>query len=225
MRNMIFAQNSLVKCAVLLLALTLPVAMAAAPARAATPAEAFVASNIEKGLAILNNRQISESQKTAQFQSFLEGLTDVNRIAKFALGAARRGASDQDIAAFNAAFKAYADAVYQSRLSQYSGQTLKVTGSTEARPNDFIVKTVLVDHASQSGQQPLQVDFRVLNDSGRMVVIDVAIAGVWLAIEERDQFSAFLSQHGGSISALVQHLNQLTAQLKNGGGSARGNGR
>lgn len=216
MTSMSFARVSLVKSIGPILALA-GMVLLAAPAQAANPAESFVTANIDRGLQILNNRSLSEGQKTAQFQSFLESLTDVNRIAKFTLGAARRGASDQDIAAFNSAFKAYAEAVYQSRLSQYSGQTLKVTGSTEAHPNDFIVKTALVDPTGRSSQQPLEVDFRV-DTSGKPVVIDVAIAGVWLAIEERDQFSAFLSQHNGSIPALVTHLNELTQQLKNGGG-------
>jgi phospholipid transport system substrate-binding protein len=181
-------------------------------AEAATPAESFVASNIDKGLQILNSKG-SSAQRTAQFQGFLENLTDIPRIAKFTLGNARRGASDADVASFDAAFKNYAQAVYQSRLAQYTGQSLKVTGSTERAPGDTIVKTELVD-SSQSGQQPLEVDFRVLGDKGRLVVVDVSIAGVWLAIEERDQFSAFLSQHNGSIPALVTHLNQLTAQMR-----------
>ncbi|MBV9993499.1 MAG: ABC transporter substrate-binding protein [Alphaproteobacteria bacterium] len=181
-------------------------------AQAATPAESFVATNIDKGLQILNGKGPS-AQRNAQFQSFLENLTDIPRIARFTLGNARRAASDSDVASFDAAFKSYAQAVYQSRLAQYTGQTLKVTGSTERAPGDTIVKTALVDPQGAE-QQPLEVDFRVLSDKGRMVVIDVSIAGVWLAIEERDQFSAFLSQHNGSIPALVTHLNQLTAQLR-----------
>lgn len=194
--------------------LGLALALLVAPAAyAATPAESFVQANIDKGLQILNNRSGSSAQRTTQFQGFLESLTDVQRIAKFTLGNARRGASDADVASFNAAFKSYAEVVYQSRLSAYTNQTLKVTGSTERAPGDTIVKTELVD-PSQSGQQPLEVDFRVYADGGRLVVVDVSIAGVWLAIEERDQFSAFLSQHNNSIPALVQHLNQLTTQLR-----------
>jgi phospholipid transport system substrate-binding protein len=188
-----------------------PVAAAAAPA-----AEGFISTNIDKGLQILNSRQLSAGQRNAQFQTFLEGLTDINRVSKFTLGAARRTASPSDAAAFDAAFRQYAEAVYQSRLSAYTGQTLKVTGSSEPNPGDTVVKTQMVD-PGQSGQQALEVDFRVVNESGRLVVIDVSVAGVWLSIEERDQFSAFLSQHNGSIPALVQHLNQLTVQLKNGG--------
>jgi hypothetical protein len=40
---------------------------------------------------------------------------------------------------------------------------------------------------------------------------------VWLAIEERDQFSSFLGDHGNSVPALVAHLKELTAQMRAGG--------
>ena len=187
-------------------------------AQAATPAEAFVSQNVDRGFAILNNRSLSAGARASQFQSFLEGLTDIDRIARFTLGAARRSASPQDIAAFDSAFRAYAIQVYQSRLGQYSGQTLKITGSNERQPGDYVVSTTLLDPTAKGGRQPLRVDFRVLSDKGRMVVIDVAVEGIWIAITERDQFSAFLGQHNGSVPALAAHLNQLTAQLKNGGG-------
>jgi phospholipid transport system substrate-binding protein len=143
-------------------------------------------------------------------------LTDISRIGRFTLGNARRTASPADIASFEAAFKNYAVAVYQSRLSAYSGQTLKVTGSMEPSPGDVIVKSQMIDPHGDNGQQPLEVDFRVATEGSKMVVIDVAVAGVWISIEERDQFSAFLSQHNGSVPALVTHLEQLTAQLKSG---------
>ena len=143
-------------------------------------------------------------------------MTDINRIGRFTLGAGAARGSAEDVAAFDAAFKNYAVAVYQSRLSGYAGQTLKVTGSTQNQPGDFTVMTVMVDPTADKSQQPLAVGFRVVTEQGRMVVIDVSVAGVWLSIEERDQFSAFLSQHNGSIPALVTHLNQLTAQLKAG---------
>src|SRR5579884_568218 len=98
------------------------------PARA-NPAEDYVQQNINKGLAILNNRQLSTDQRRAQFENFLLSLTDMKRIADFTLGQYRRSASPADLAAFEAAFQNYATAVYQSYFSKYAGQTLKVTGS------------------------------------------------------------------------------------------------
>ncbi|MEI9988775.1 MAG: ABC transporter substrate-binding protein [Rhizomicrobium sp.] len=181
----------------------------AAPAMAAAPAEAFVNANVSKGLAILNNKATSADLRKSQFQGFILGLTDMHRIANFTLGQYRRTATPQEQDAFAAAFQNYAIAVYQSYFTKYSGQTLRVTGSQERAPGDTIVTTQMVDPNDQSGQQPLEVDFRVLTDNGRFVVIDFSVAGIWLAIEERDQFSSFLGQNNGSIATLISHLHDL----------------
>lgn len=191
---------------------TLLVALAANAS--APPAEEFVQANVQKGLTILNNHAASMEQKRSQFEVFILGLTDMKRIAKFTLGQYRRTASPQDQDAFAAAFQNYAIAVYQSYFTKYSGQTLRVTGSQERAPGDTIVTTQLIDPNDRSGQQPLEVDFRVLSDGGKFVVIDFSVAGIWLAIEERDQFSAFLGQNNGSIPTLITHLRELAKNYK-----------
>ena len=191
--------------------------LAALPARAATPAETFISVNIQKGLTILGNRSLAQADKSARFRDFLTALTDIRRIALFTLGPVKRTASPADLNAFVDAFHDFAVAVYESRLSAYSGQTLKIISSNEHAPGDYIVSTVMVDPNAQSGDQPLQVDFRVEDENGRFVVIDVSVAGIWLAIEERDQFTAFLDQNQESVPALVSHLRQLTRQIRNGG--------
>jgi phospholipid transport system substrate-binding protein len=200
---------------VLALGLLLAVPLLAGPAEAATnPAEQFVADNIHKGLDILNNKSLSADQRRDQFEQFLLGLTDMKRIAAFTLGNYRRAANDADLAAFNAAFQNYAVAVYQSYFAKYTGQTLKVTGSTERSPTDFVVATVLIDPNDTSGRPPLEVDFRVRTDAGKPVVVDFSVANIWLSLEERDQFTAFLGQNNGNLKTLIGHLNDLAKQYK-----------
>ena len=114
---------------------------AAQPAMASPQAEQFVSQNVQRGLTILNNHSISDTQRRAQFRDFLTGLTDIRRIALFTLGAARRTAAPADVDGFVNAFREYAVAVYESRLSQYSGQFLRVTGSSEVGPGDSVVTT------------------------------------------------------------------------------------
>jgi len=193
---------------------------AAQPAMAATPAEQFVSQNVQRGLTILNNHNIPDAQRRAQFRDFLTNLTDIRRIALFTLGAARRTAAPADIDAFVNAFRDYAVSVYESRLNQYSGQFLRVTGSSEVSAGDNVVQTILVDSTGKSnGQEPIEVDFRVIQDNGHFVVIDVSIAGVWLGQEEREQFSSFLQQNNNNLPALTQHLQQLAQQVRAAGGS------
>jgi len=192
--------------------------IAAEPAMAATPAEQFVSTNVQRGLSILNNHSISDTQRRAEFRDFLTSLTDIRRIALFTLGAARRTASPADVDAFVNAFREYAVAVYESRLNQYAGQSLRVTGSSDVGPGDTVVTTVLVDpNGKSNGQEPIEVDFRVVQDNGHFVVIDASIVGVWLGQEEREQFTSFLQQNNGNVPALTQHLQQLAAQLRAGG--------
>ena len=182
---------------------------------AANPAEDFVQDNIHKGLELLNNKQLAADQRRAQFETFLLGLTDMKRIADFTLGQYRRSASPADLAAFEGAFQNYAVAVYQSYFAKYAGQTLKVTGSQTRAPDDFIVATQLIDPNDKSDQQPLEVDFRVRTDSGKPVVVDFSVAGIWLALEERDQFTSFLGQNNGNIHTLISHLSELAKQFRN----------
>lgn len=186
------------------------------PAAAATPAESFVQDNIHVGLDILNNKSLSTDQRRSQFSTFLLSLTDMKRIADFTLGQYRRGASPADLAAFDAAFQDYAVAVYQSYFAKYAGQTLRVTNSQARTADDFIVSTQMIDPNDHSGQAPLEVDFRVRTDSGKPVVTDFSVAGIWLALEERDQFTSFLGQNAGNIHSLIGHLNDLARQYKNG---------
>jgi len=189
----------------------LPLVKAGPAAAAANVAETFVDENIHKGLDILKDKKLTVTQRRDQFETLLLGLVDVRRIALFTLGQYRRSAPPEDVEAFVNAFKNYATAAYQSYFAKYTDQTLKVTGSTKRNDTDFIVQTLLVD--PNSNQQPSEVDFRVRTDTGKPVLVDVAYQGIWLSLEERDQFVAFLGQNNGNVRTLIAHLSELAVNL------------
>jgi len=174
-------------------------------ASAAVPAEDFVSRNIQAGLGILSNAQLSPDQRRSQFEKLLLSITDLKRIAVFTLGNYGKSAAAADVDAFTTAFQTYALSVYRSYFEKYSGQTLAVTGSRDNAPGDTIVRTSL----SGSGAGPLEVDFRVNANGPSPVLTDIGIAGVWLALAERDDFAAFLSQNHGDVSALAAHLTEV----------------
>lgn len=197
--------------ALLMAALISPALLAAGPAAAANVAETFVDENIHKGLDILKDKKLSTAQRRDQFETLLMGLVDTRRIGLFTLGQYRRTAPPEDVEAFVAAFKSYVSASYQSYFSKYTNQTLKVAGSTQRSPTDFIVQTQLID--PNSSQPPSEVDFRVRTDTGKPVLVDVAYQGIWLSLEQRDQFVAFLGQNNGNVRTLIAHLSELAVTL------------
>jgi len=186
-------------------ALTLAFAL---PAQAANPAEDFVANNIQAGFNILNDRSAGAAERRQRFADFLLGLTDVRRVAIFMLGRYAADAAPADLDAYIAAYQNYALSIYQSYFQLYAGQTLKVISSRERASGDFVVTTNMVGR----GGAPLEVDFRVRTDGAKPLLVDVAVAGVWLALAQRDQFLATLAQNNGDIKALTAHLQAVSAR-------------
>jgi phospholipid transport system substrate-binding protein len=177
-------------------------------AMAANPAEAFIGGNIQAGFDILNDQGASAAQRRERFAAFLLGLTDVKRVALFLLGRYAANVSQSDLDAYVAAYQDYVLAAYQSYFARYAGQSLHVMSSRERAPGDFVVTTNLVG----TGTAPMEVDFRVRTDGAKPVLVDLGIAGVWLALAQRDEFLAVMAQNNGDIKALTAHLRAAQAR-------------
>jgi phospholipid transport system substrate-binding protein len=196
-----------------------PLAHAAAN-NPATAAEAFVQQNVDRGYSILNNTSLPDDQRRAQFRNFMLGLTDVKRIGMFTLGQYANGASKSDIDAFTNAFTDYAIAVYETRLSKYKGQTLKVTGADVRSPDDVVVNADVINPSAPPNAPAIKAAFRVRKTAdGKPIVTDMQVEGIWLALSQRSDFTGFLQQHGGNVPALTDNLKMQVQQLRADNGS------
>lgn len=171
------------------------------PAFATNAAENFVSANIQTGFDILNDKSLDVVARKQRFAAFLLGLTDVRRVALFLVGKYAVNTPPADMDAYLAAYQDYIAAVYQSYFAQYAGQSLHVASSRERAKDDFVVATNLT-----GSNAPLQIDFRVRTDGAKPVLVDLSVAGVWLAVAQRDEFTSVLSQNGGDVKALTSHL-------------------
>ena len=178
------------------------------PAAADADAEAFTQRLIDDSVKILSNAD--DATRLAKFRAFIGKYADASKAASFTLGIHRRSASDADVAAFTVAFKNYVSAVYEKRLAELTGQTLKVVGSIDNKPGDVTVNTVLVDPGAE---EPLRVSFRLEGGGGNYHFVDIQVAGIWLSIDQRDQFAAFLSRNGGNVPALTADLTARAQQI------------
>ena len=177
------------------------------PAWAINPAEAFVSGNIQAGFDILNDPNASPAQRRTRFAAFLLGLTDVRRVALFMLGRYAQTASPADLDAYVAAYQDHVQSVYQTYFARYAGQSLHVTSSRERAPGDYVVAANLTGN----GTAPMEVDFRVRTDGAKPLLLDIGVAGVWLAPAQQAEFLSVLSQNNGDINALSAHLRAAQA--------------
>jgi len=182
---------------------------AASEVRAASPAESFVQSNIERSYAILNDPGLNPSERQLRFRDLLSSFVDVTRVALFTLGPHARGADQASIERFERAFAVFLTEVYLRGLNSYT--TLKVTGSTERAAGDVIVNVA----ATRANGPPQLIAFRVRRaDGGRHVVTDLQLEGAWLAITQRAEYAAYLQRNGGGLGALSAEVEQRAARLR-----------
>lgn len=168
---------------------------------AAAPAE-FVTANLSRILETLSGG--TPEEKFANFGRAAQSSFDFDRIAAFTLGAARRSASATDLAEFTRVYRVYQQAALYRFLSRYAGARVAVQETQQRAPTDWIV-TVKLNGSDTAA-------FRT-QGSEKLVFTDVSFAGIWLSLTQRDQFTANLTQNGGSIPALSAKLGELTATL------------
>jgi phospholipid transport system substrate-binding protein len=192
------------------LALTLVAALTAVtPVRAATDAEQYAQRVINEGLAIL--RDTSHADRRARFHTFILGHLDSDKGGMFALGNYRRGALAQVLQRYSAAFREYCTILYESRMDDYKDTTVTVVGSNQNKASDI---TVLAKATGPKLRDPVGVAFRLLGTSGNYKLVDIQVAGIWLSIELRDEFTAILGRNGGDIDGLTSILTERTRTMQ-----------
>jgi ABC-type transporter MlaC component len=188
--------------------------MAAGPARAASPVETFVQESVDRGIAVLKDASLDDAARRQKIGDFLADVLDTKKMAMFMLGAARENAAASDLDAYAEVYKAFTIASYESQLNGYGGETLKVTGSVERAPGDYVVDAVVVDPSAPDDPMQLPVAFRVADEGGgKFAVVDASVAGIWLGLAQRADFGGYLNRHSNSVPALTAHLQEMTAKL------------
>lgn len=202
------ASIGLARRVVLLAVVTLFSVMTAAATVAGPDAESFTQRLIDQGVQILRNT--SDPGRKTKFREFITQYADVRKTARFTLGNYARTAAPAEVDTFVEAFKDYAIAIYETQLDKYKGESLKVVGSIDNKPGDYIVKTVV---QGSSASEAMRIDFRMSGGNGAYKFYDISVEGAWLGISQQEQFKSFLEQNRGSVPALTADLKARTQRI------------
>jgi phospholipid transport system substrate-binding protein len=181
----------------------------AIPAAAAADPAAVVSNLGSRALEVLG-KNAPQSQRVARFRELLREDFDVPEISRFVLGRYWNVATEEQRAEFVKLFEEYIAVAYSTRLAEYTGETLKVTGS---RPDagGAIVSSQIVRPA---GAAPVKVDWRLIGRNGVYKIFDGSIDGISMAVTQRSEFASVIQHNGGQVQGLITMLREKT------GGSA-----
>jgi phospholipid transport system substrate-binding protein len=176
----------------------------APPAAAADPA-AVITTLGNEALKVLG-KNVDPNMRVTRFRQLFNEDFDVPGIARFVLGRYWRIATAEQQQEFVRLFTNYIALAYANRLAEYSGETLRVTGSRSA-PDGQLVSSEIV---RANGQPPARVDWLLTPENGAYKISDVTVEGVSMAVTQRSEFAAVIQRNGGQVEGLITALRQKT---------------
>jgi len=147
----------------------------------------------------------SEAAMLRDFEKIFVKYADVPIMARYALGADARSASQAQLRSFTKAFQGYISRKYGRRFREFIGGRVEVKSARKIKQGYEIRSTAFLQ-----GQSPFEVTFLVSDRSGKDKFYNMFIEGVNLLLTERTEIGAMLDRRKGD-------LNKLTADLSKAG--------
>ena len=169
---------------------------------ALSPPAQFVQKLGDTALMSLTGKNVSRSTREARVRKILNDNFDVQTIGRFAMGTYWREASEAQRSEYMNLFESMIVETYTTRFEDYSGQTLKVEGSTSSGAKDSIVTSQVI----QKDGPPVNLEWRVRNNGGALRIVDVVVEGVSMSVTQRSDFASVIQSGGGKIDALLVSL-------------------
>ncbi len=179
-------------------------------AEAPTEPSAFVSELARSALLSVTSETVSATDRQQRLGAFLDKDFDMPQIARFVLGRYWQKATETERQDFAAAYRNLMIRVYSRRFVRYSGESFRVVGQHPESATSTVVYTEMSQPASGP---PLKVEWHVGNSDGYRIT-DITVAGISMALAQREDFRAFLQKNGGDLPALIQQLQVKTAALE-----------
>jgi phospholipid transport system substrate-binding protein len=177
-------------------------------AHATTDAAGFIADLGARAIEVLTSRK-SDADRESQFRILFDEGFDVPAISRFVLGPYWATASEPQRQEFIKLFETFVVRAYAIRFSAFVGQQLTIRGSRSDGDKGAVVQSQIV---GASGGPPVLVDWRVSHSDQRYNITDIMVAGVSMALTERQEFASVIQRSGGELEGLLKLLREKTGQ-------------
>jgi phospholipid transport system substrate-binding protein len=185
------------------LALLLGIGAMAAPPRAMAQTDpvAFINQLGIQAIQVLGP-SVPAPARVQRFRQLFGADFDIPGISRFVLGRYWRVATPEQQQQFQGLLREYLAQAYAGRLAQYAGE--KFAALNAQTQGD---ETIVFSEITRNDGGKIRVEWHLVN-SGGWKISDAYVAGVSMAVTERDEFSSVIQQGGGQVQYLLYRLRQ-----------------
>ncbi len=161
----------------------------------------------DEAIAMLADERLSADQRQSEFRQLIKAGFELPAISRFVLGRHWHKATAQERQEFAELFEEFVSMTYAKRLSDYSGETLKLGGAkeTDAKGMVFVDSKIL-----RPAKTDIQVVWRLRQSAHGWRIVDLVVEGVSMVQTQRSEFDAVIRSGGGNISTLLERLRSAT---------------
>lgn len=145
----------------------------------------------------------SEAAMLRDFEKLFVRYADVPIMARYALGADARSATQAQMRNFTKAFQGYISRKYGRRFREFIGGQVTVKSARKIKAGYEIKSLVKLQ-----GSAPFDVTFLVSDKSGKDKFYNMFIEGVNLLLTERTEIGAMLDRRKGDLNKLISDLSK-----------------
>lgn len=201
-----------------MLALLAALALSVAPSRLVAQAYAddpmnVVQTTVNQSLAVLRDKQTPLAARQDHLRQIVSSTFDFTEMAKSALGYHWKQITPDQQREFTAAFVAFIEDSYLSKINDYRGQDVRFLKATNDGPEYAQVNTDIV----KNGTDPIHVNYRLAHQSSTWKIYDVTVDEISIIANYRNQFNRVMNNQGYQtlISDLKSKQAALAASLAN----------
>ncbi|MFO1153458.1 MAG: ABC transporter substrate-binding protein [Rhodospirillales bacterium] len=177
-------------------------------------ARAFIEGLADTAIAALTPPDVPQAEREARAKQLLRDNFAIETIGQFVLGRYWRTATADERAEYLRLFEELIVSTYVDRFKRYTGQRLKVTGSTDQPDGDVLVNSEI---ERAGGGTPVAIGWRVRDLEGRLQIVDVNVEGVSMGQTQRSDFSSVIRNTGGTVAGLLDEMRKRIRNNANAG--------
>jgi phospholipid transport system substrate-binding protein len=167
----------------------------------------FVNELVSDAINKLNDKNLSENQKTNFVEKLALEHIDINALGLYTLGELRKTSKKDDIANYVESFKKYFLKSLTSRLTDYSSSKFEVLGEDKKSSNYTIVNSKITP--DDNGPE-IKIDWRVYTKNPEKPLIrDLIVEGLSLARTQKEEFASILNSNNNDIKILITKLEEF----------------
>ncbi len=145
---------------------------------------------------------VAMPQRVQRFKELFAADFDLPGIAQFTLGRYWRVATPAQQQQYIGLLHDYLAQAYAGRLAQYGGEKFAALNSQQQSG-----QTIVNSEITRNDGSKIRVEWHLINNGGWKIT-DAFVAGVSMAITQRDEFGSVIQQGGGSVQYLLDRLRQ-----------------